>query len=86
MLMGKLFQVRCPECGCEFTQFNGIGVRDLAEHGSAQADGMSGATDPHRVHKRFSDYDHFYCPECNHEFDPNSKGFGYCLISEGLWD
>ena len=27
--MGKIFVVRCPECGHEFQQFNGVGLDDF---------------------------------------------------------
>lgn len=28
--MGKVFAIRCPECGHEFQQFNGVGMRGFA--------------------------------------------------------
>lgn len=66
--MGKLFMVRCPECGNEFQQFNGVGMMGFAEG------------------KMKNDNDKFLCPECGHEFDPTAKGFGRCVVAEGLWD
>lgn len=66
--MGKLFMVRCPECGHEFQQFNGVGMMGFA------------------AGERKSDDDKFTCPECGHVFDPTEKGFGKCVIAEGLWD
>ena len=30
VFMGKVFAIRCPECGHEFLQFNGVGMRGFA--------------------------------------------------------
>ena len=30
VFMGKVFAIRCPECGHEFQQFNGVGMRGFA--------------------------------------------------------
>lgn len=29
--MGKLFMMRCPDCGHEFQQFNGVGYSVIGE-------------------------------------------------------